>query len=529
MGDGSEPMFTIGQRVHSVGDSHRIGSVKYVGTIEGYSGEWVGVDWDNGDWKNDGSVNGVRYFQAKSDKSASFVRPKNLSTGITLLEALVLRYRGESTKEEEDEMYVFSSSNKRVSVHLLGKDKIQNKFSHFEELTSASLAYLGVSSAGPPCEISSVVPNLKELDLTGNLFSKWKDVAAICQELPALVGLNLTNNRMGQDLTCLPILSNIRVLVLNYTGLKWTQVEVLNDRLPSIEELHLMGNEISEVTLTSSKFVQGFSSLRVLNLEENQISEWDEIVRLSELTSLEQLHLNRNNLSRVFYPTYDSTKVSFNNETFQNLRCLLLGDNNISDVESVDSLNSFPRLTDVRLSGNPVADPGRGGIPRFVLIARLSKVETLNGSEVKPREQKESEIRYVRLVMSKLHDNQEDIRRCHPRFNELKSLHGIEDERPSNGAAGPQKMGSGLLTVTLKCVGASMGEKPPLTKKLPATTTVGKLKILCESFFKLKSIKLKLFLQEEGSPLPVLLDNEMESLLDVGVGNESTVLVDEEC
>lgn len=30
-----------------------------------------------------------------------------------------------------------------------------------------------------------------------------------------------------------------------------------------------------------------------------------------------------------------------------------------------------------------MADPGQGGIPRFVLIARLSKVEILNGSEVK--------------------------------------------------------------------------------------------------------------------------------------------------
>ena len=37
---------------------------------------------------------------------------------------------------------------------------------------------------------------------------------------------------------------------------------------------------------------------------------------------------------------------------------------------------------DIRLSDNPVADPGKGGLPRFVLIARLAKVEILNGSEV---------------------------------------------------------------------------------------------------------------------------------------------------
>ena len=39
-------------------------------------------------------------------------------------------------------------------------------------------------------------------------------------------------------------------------------------------------------------------------------------------------------------------------------------------------------MKDVRLSENPVSDPARGGVPRFVLIARLSKVKILNGSEV---------------------------------------------------------------------------------------------------------------------------------------------------
>lgn len=97
----SNPMFEIGQRVHSIGDTQRIGTVKYVGPVEGYSGNWVGVDWDNADGKHDGSVNGVQYFRATFDKSASFIRPQNLCSGITLLEALMIRYRGETTKEEE--------------------------------------------------------------------------------------------------------------------------------------------------------------------------------------------------------------------------------------------------------------------------------------------------------------------------------------------------------------------------------------------------------------------------------------------
>ncbi|XVE60721.1 hypothetical protein DITRI_Ditri05aG0150900 [Diplodiscus trichospermus] len=529
--------FALGQRVHSSAEPRRVGTVKYVGDVEGYSGTWVGVDWDNeGDGKHDGSINGVRCFQARSQKSASFVRARNLSPGIPLLQALKLRYQSHSNEADEDEMYVLSASNKRVSVQLLGKDKIQDKLSRFEELKSASVSYLGVSSPGEPAEIRAAVPNLKELDLTGNLISDWKDVGTICEQLPHLVALNLSNNLMIQNITGLPLLKCIRVLVLNSTGINWSQVEILEHSLPVIEELHLMGNNISTIKPISSSTVQGFDSLRLLNLEDNCLDEWNEILKLSQLKSLEQLYLSKNKLTCISYPDKNKMQELLSSHEsceesdlpFQNLRCLLLGSNKISDLASIDSLNSFPKLIDIRLSDNPVTDPAKGGIPRYVLIARLAKVEMLNGSEIGARERKESEIRYVRLIMSKLLDNPEEIKQLHPRLVELKNFYGIEDEMPSVRATGPQKMASGLVSITLKCVGPSIGEKLPLTKKLPATTTVGKLKALCESFFKLKSLKLKLFLQEEGSPLPMLLDDEMASLMDIGIGTESTILVDEE-
>jgi hypothetical protein len=99
--------------------------------------------------------------------------------------------------------------------------------------------------------------------------------------------------------------------------------------------------------------------------------------------SLEQLYLNKNCLSSLFYPDngcqYYESEVTYC-KPFQNLRCLLLGnimlsswwdhhietkcqlwlsadfkafnyhtgDNNISDLASVDSLNLFPNLV-VRL------------------------------------------------------------------------------------------------------------------------------------------------------------------------------------
>ncbi|CAI9117145.1 OLC1v1018487C1 [Oldenlandia corymbosa var. corymbosa] len=547
------PCFRPGQRVHAAGDVRRIGTVKYMGPLEGHSGIWVGVDWDNdGDGKHDGSHNGFRYFQARGPKTGSFVRPGKLSSGITLLEALELRYKSTSTKEEEDEMYVLSATNRRVSVEILGREKIQSMVSNFEDMTGASLAFLGVSSPGPLGTLVSTLPNLKELDLMGNLLSDWKDVGIICKELAVLEVLNLSYNLMSHDVTGFPKLNNIRVLVLNFTGISWNQVEALKESIPHLEELHLMGNHLQEITPSSSINVEGFDFLRLLNFEENCFADWNEILKLSQLKSLEQLLLNKNNLDCIWYPESDALGEEATFRPFEKLSCLLIGGNNIKDLTSVDSLNHFPNLMDVRLSENPITDTTKDGVPRYVLIARLANIKILNGSQISQRERKDSEIRYVRLVMMKSNANLEDISRLHPRFSELKTIHGIDEVRAPIGRAGPQKMSSGLISINLKCIGPTIGEKAPLTKKLPPTTTVGKLKNLCESFFKLYSIKPKLFLQEEfqstspevdalptyqdltivldpqGCPLPTLLDDDMASLIDIGVGNESTILVDEE-
>nr|XP_019708382.2 tubulin-folding cofactor E isoform X2 [Elaeis guineensis] len=533
--------FRVGQRVHAMGNPRRTGTVRYVGAVEGHAGAWVGVDWDDGEGKHDGSVNGVRYFAAAGERSASFVRSKNLSAGISFIEALHLRYRGDSTKEEEDEMYILSTSKKRVSIQLVGKNKVQEKLKHFEELRGASVSYLGVSFVGSSDEINALVPNLEELDLTGNLLSKWQDIGSLCDALPALGVLNLTNNFMEHHVEELPLLKRIHTLVLNNCGMTWKEVEMLKESLTAVEELHLMANKLRTImpapSVPVTAFVQGFDNLRLLNLEDNCIDSWDEILKFSYLRSLEQLHLNKNKLKHIYYPanhpspgTLDDNYMQDTScKPFEKLQCLLLGHNEIEDLASIDSLNSFPRLMDIRLSENPIVDLAHGGVPRFVLVARLAKAKILNGSEVSPRERKESEIRYVRLVMAKMQsDDSEEVKQLHPRFAELKALHGIEDEKPSCGISGPQKMASGLLCVTLKCVGASIGEKQPLTKKIPPTTTVGKLKVLCESFFKLKGIRLRLFLQEEGSPLPVLLNDDMAPLMDLGMGTEATILVDEE-
>lgn len=52
----------------------------------------------------------------------------------------------------------------------------------------------------------------------------FQEIGALCEQLPALTTLNLSCNSLSSDIKSLPQLKNIRVLVLNNSGLSWTQV-----------------------------------------------------------------------------------------------------------------------------------------------------------------------------------------------------------------------------------------------------------------------------------------------------------------
>ncbi|KAG0300444.1 hypothetical protein BGZ98_009174 [Dissophora globulifera] len=58
----------------------RRGAVRYIGLTEFQPGAWVGVQYDEPLGKNDGSVQGVRYFTCPANYG-SFVRPDKVQTG----------------------------------------------------------------------------------------------------------------------------------------------------------------------------------------------------------------------------------------------------------------------------------------------------------------------------------------------------------------------------------------------------------------------------------------------------------------
>ncbi len=149
------------------------------------------------------------------------------------------------------------------------------------------------------------------------------------QKLSSLTELNLGGNQIS-DIKPLQSLTNLTHLFLGFN--KISDIQPLQG-MTNLTLLHLSNNKISDI-----QPLQSLTNLDGLNLRFNKISD---IKPLESLTKLTLLLIESNQVSDI-KPLQSLTKVTYLN----------LSDNKISNIKPLQGMTS---LTELYLGGNPIA------------------------------------------------------------------------------------------------------------------------------------------------------------------------------
>ncbi len=371
---------------------------------------------------------------------------------------------------------------------------------------------------------------ITELDLSKNLIPTWEVVAGLCGQLKQLKRLSLSENRLQIPATPSSLKSsfaNLQDLFLNYLNLTWPMVADCASMWPQLKNLHLCFNQIS----TIDKLRPGtFETLELLNVEGNQISEWDGIMHFSNLPGLNTLILNSNSLACV---KFDDTPPTTKTQHFCSIRSLSISDNAMNSWRDISDLEKLASLTELRIRRNPFLKDMAPESIRELLVAKIGSLKVCNGSMINYGERKGSEIDYVRKTCKewlasggsrdegKSNPSQEFLE-LHPRYAKLLEVYGIPEE--SELVVRSSALKGSLIQVTIKC--PDEPTKKTLTKKLPGTMEVQKIKNLVHRLLKVEVTAQKLTYTSPKIPgKEIEMDNDMRQLMHYSVENGDTILV----
>ncbi|KAF7589672.1 hypothetical protein BBP40_003964 [Aspergillus hancockii] len=425
-------------------------TVRYAGKVEGTTGEWLGVEWDDPTrGKHSGEHQGVRYFTCKSKHptAGSFVRPSRATDKPRgFLEALREKYASEFEQETAARLKLgddVSGDLLHKPIEISGKvveevgfDKVRKQLAELQELKIVLLDGLRVAGAlgheasadqvESGCkEIEQTCPKIIELDLSRSLLNCWGDVASICGSLKRLKVLKLNGNRMG------PV-----GVGLSFEG-------------------------ISELQLDDTLLSWG---------ENNELSTLSSITTLTSLTRLSHLSLRGNCIGKIYEPnTEAATPIRFSSD----LQSVDLSRNKIDNWLFINQLsNVFPGLQTLRISGNPLYDQPIGpstitGIPEkpmtvdeayMLTLSRVSSLKVLNYSSITAKDRNNGELYYLSLIGKELsafpENAEQDILAKHPRYNDLCEIYGEPVIKRASGSTGsgvtvnPRSVAARLLRMT---------------------------------------------------------------------------------
>jgi len=331
-----------------------------------------------------------------------------------------------------------------------------------------------LQSAGTAGEIRSVCPRVQNLNLRGTGVVDFSLFAAIASELPELQFLDASENmNLGISLAKMPssAFQHLSVLVLNSTKMLWEHVCEMVPYLPVVREIHLESNDYTSLPISPLPS----NSLRLLNLTENGLSSWvDLLPGLQGFPALDTLVLSQNPvrsvtgcecLSRVI-PHLSSLSllhVPFPQDhgcpwtlhslsrAISSLKSLRISYEPFFGLPMPSTTGKMPPEDDVAPPSDAPAGSFYGSSTvnithRMTVIAQIPALTSLNGSVIRATERREAEYYTASAAQN----------------------------QKGNGSSAPQGGSMATVTVTLR------GNNPQqsLTVALPLLTKVSQVKAL---------------------------------------------------
>ncbi|KAF8355681.1 coel-1 [Pristionchus pacificus] len=269
------------------------------------------------------------------------------------------------------------------------------------------LNHKSIHSIGDVPQFANLVRGVHEVDLAWNKISNWKEVSTMLKHLPQLRIFNLSHNNLESDLgdVEIPHCPHLDTLILNGTNLSLDCIRKVARQMPVLHELHLSQNNFdpdyfdSESAGPSGEGKENGAisdSVSLIHLNRCRISRWSDALKmLSLFPKRETVFLCENPIREI------RDKKQESEPPYSSIRMINLSKTGISDWTSIDHIEHWPRLVDLRINNIPLLDEYTEEEKLHLVVGRLDKLELLNGSSITKEQRECSERFFIRYYEEK--------------------------------------------------------------------------------------------------------------------------------